>query len=149
MLRRMAAILYDGFLVFALLMVASLVVVALLRDAVNPNNLLFQVYLLVVGWSYFAICWRAGQTLGMMSWHIHIVGPTRPIGLRETAVRYLLAIVSWIALGLGFIWALFHPQRATWHDLASGTRLIVRPPRKKSGQKSGKKGPTSVESKPG
>ena len=135
MLRRLAAILYDSFLVFALLMVASLIVVGLLRDAVNPNNLLFQIYLLVVGWSYFAICWRAGQTLGMKSWHIHLLGPTQPVGLRETAVRSMVAIVSWAVAGLGFLWALFHPQRAAWHDLASGTRLVVRPPAKKRGQK--------------
>lgn len=140
MLRRLAAILYDGFLVFALLMVASLIVVALLRDAVNPNNLLFQIYLLMVAWSYFAICWRSGQTLGMKSWHIHIVGQTRSISLRETGIRYLVAIVSWGAVGLGFLWALFHPQRAAWHDLASGTRLVVRPPRKKPGANAGKNG---------
>lgn len=135
-LRRLAAIIYDSFLVFALLMLATLLVVALLRDAINPNNILFQLYLLAVGWTYFAVCWRGGQTLGMKSWHIYILGSTQPLSLRETAVRYLVSILSWAAAGLGFLWAAFHPQRATWHDLASGTRLVVRPPSKNKPAKS-------------
>lgn len=125
--RRLAAMLYDAFLLFALLMLASLLVVVPLGDAVNTNNLLFQVYLLVVSWAYFAVCWRGGQSLGMMAWRIHLVGKTQPISWTDTAVRFLVSILSWAGLGLGFLWSLFHPQRAAWHDLASATRLVVHP----------------------
>lgn len=129
--RRLAAILYDALLVFALLMLAALVIVVLLRDAVHTNNLFFQLYLLVVTWTYFAVCWRGGQTLGMKAWRIHIVGQSRPISWTETGIRFLVSLVSWAAFGLGFIWSLFHPQRATWHDLASRTRLVVVQPGKR------------------
>lgn len=126
-MRRLAAIVYDVLLIFALLMLASLIVVALLRDAVSTNNPWFQLYLLTVAWGYFAMCWRGGQSLGMMAWRIHIEGRSRPVSWLDTAIRFLVAIASWLAFGLGFIWSLFHPQRATWHDLASRSRLVHRP----------------------
>lgn len=131
-MRRLAAIFYDAFLLFALLMLATLIVVALLRTEISANNLLFQLYLLTVAWAYFAVCWRGGQSLGMMAWRIHIEGSNKRLSWSETAIRFLVAILSWLALGLGFFWSLFHPQRATWHDLASGTRLVHRPLQKKA-----------------
>ncbi len=133
--RRMAAILYDGLLLFALLMLAALIIVLLLRDAVHTNNVFFQLYLLVVAWAYFALCWRGGQSLGMKAWRIHIVGQSSTISWTETAIRFLVSLLSWAALGLGFIWSWFHPQRAAWHDLASRTRLIVVPPAKSTSRK--------------
>lgn len=125
--RRLAAMFYDGFLIIALLMAATLIVVLPLRDAVPSSNPFFQAYLLVVCWAYFALSWRAGQTVGMKAWNIHIVGQNESISWADTGIRFLVSIVSWAALGLGFVWSLFHPRCAAWHDLASGTRLVVRP----------------------
>ena len=133
MARRLAAMFYDGLLLFALLMLATLVIVVLLRDAVHADNFFFQLYLLVVAWAYFAVCWRGGQSLGMKAWRIHIIGKTKPIGWTETAVRFLVSLLSWAAFGLGFLWSLCHPRRATWHDLASRTRLVVVQPSKQPG----------------
>jgi uncharacterized RDD family membrane protein YckC len=42
---------------------------------------------------------------------------------QQALVRYLAALVSWLALGLGFIWSLFDRERKTWHDRLSGTEL--------------------------
>lgn len=127
LMRRLASIIYDGLLLIALLMLATLIAILPLQGAITTNNLLFQFYLLVVSWAYFAVCWRGGQSLGMKAWRIHIIGRTTPVSWTDTAIRFLVAIFSWAALGLGFLWSLFHPQRATWHDLASGTQLVVRP----------------------
>jgi len=127
LMRRLAAIVYDGLLLIALLMLATLIVILPLKDAITTHNVLFQFYLLVVSWAYFAVCWRGGQSLGMKAWRIHIVGTTTPVSWTDTAIRFLVSILSWTALGLGFLWSLFHPQRAAWHDLASGTQLVVRP----------------------
>ncbi len=138
LLRRLAAIFYDVFLLFAILMLATLIVVAPLGDAVRTSNIAFQLYLLVVSWAYFAVSWRGGQTVGMRAWRIHIRGKTQPISWTDTVMRFLVSIVSWAALGLGFLWSLFHPQRATWHDLASSSRLIVLPREKQDSQQSQK-----------
>lgn len=125
--RRLAAIIYDGLLILALWMAATAAVVILRQVEIQPANIFFQGYLLIVAWLYLAICWRAGQTLGMKAWRIHLVAEARPISWHKTAVRFLVAILSWAGLGIGFLWSLFHPQKASWHDLASGSRLRVLP----------------------
>ncbi|MCC5866756.1 MAG: RDD family protein [Wenzhouxiangella sp.] len=131
LIRRLAAMTYDGLLLVAIWMIAAVVIVIPLGAEVRPSNVLFQLYLLAVGWLYFAICWRGGQTLGMKAWHIHLQGNQQPVSWLTTLVRFLVAVASLGTLGLGFIWSLFHPRRQTWHDLASGTRLvIIRPERK-------------------
>jgi hypothetical protein len=39
----------------------------------------------------------------------------------------LAASLSWAALGLGFLWQLWDPEKLTWHDRLSNTRLIYYP----------------------
>lgn len=125
--RRIAAIVYDSLLIVALWMAATAAVVLLRQSQVEPSSLAFQLYLVAVAWLYLAICWRAGQTLGMKAWRIRLIGDTQPIAWSSTVIRFVAAMLSWAAFGIGFLWSLFHQQRATWHDLASGTRLVVTP----------------------
>ena len=125
--RRLAAIIYDGLLIIALWMVATAAVVILRQVEIQPANVFFQGYLLIVAWLYLAICWRAGQTLGMKAWRIYLVAETSPVSWHKTIIRFLVAILSWASLGLGFLWSLFHPRNASWHDLASESRLMVLP----------------------
>lgn len=130
--RRLAATVYDGLLLIGLWMLAAAAVVIPLNDRVDPANGWFQVYLLVVAWLYFALSWRGGQTLGMKAWRIRLVAPEEPVGWLATLIRFIVAIASWLVFGFGFLWSLGHPRRATWHDLASGTRLVVDPSRRQS-----------------
>jgi uncharacterized RDD family membrane protein YckC len=125
--RRLAAIFYDGLLLVALWMFAAALVVIPTGTEIDPGHLFFRIYLLVVSWAYFAICWRGGQTLGMKAWRIRLIGTEQPIGWINTLIRFTVALASLVCFGLGFIWSIFHPHRATWHDLASGTVLIVEP----------------------
>ncbi|MFW5815652.1 MAG: RDD family protein [Wenzhouxiangella sp.] len=125
--RRVAAIVYDSLLIVALWMAATAAVVLLRQSEIEPSSLAFQLYLLAVAWLYLAICWRSGQTLGMKAWRIRLVGNTQPIAWSTTVIRFVVAMVSLAAFAIGFLWSLFHDQRATWHDLASDTRLIVTP----------------------
>ena len=125
--RRFAAMLYDGLLLVALWMAAAAVVVVISGDEVPSTNWLFQVYLVVVTWAYLAVCWRAGQTLGMKAWRILITADGYQVTWTATMTRFAVALLSWLPAGLGFWWSLFHRKRATWHDLASGTQLVVLP----------------------
>ncbi|MGY6630073.1 MAG: RDD family protein [Wenzhouxiangella sp.] len=123
--RRFAAIIYDGLLLVGVLMMATLIIV--IPAGSEVINLAFQFYLLVVAWGYFAVCWRGGQTLGMKAWRIGIEGASQPIDWWSTVVRFAVATVSWVPAGLGYWWGLFRHDKACWHDLASGTRLVVLP----------------------
>ena len=127
LVRRLASMVYDGFIVLAIWMLGAGVVVALLGGhAVEPASALFQIYLWLLAWLYFAVCWtRGGKTLGMRAWNIHLRGLDGPVRLPSTLIRYTVAWISALALGLGFLWSLLRSDRATWHDLASHTRLVV------------------------
>lgn len=82
-----------------------------------------------VGFAYYGVSWRrGGQTLGMRAWRLRLVDPDRdPPRWSALLLRYLVAGLSLAAFGLGFLWSLWDPQRRSWHDLASGTRLLRLP----------------------
>lgn len=120
---------YDGFLVLAIWMLGTLPLVMLAGVGVDSGNLLYTVYLLSLAFGYFHLSWsRAGQTLGMRSWCLHLVrdNPERPM-LQLSMLRFAVALLSALCLGFGFLSALLRSDRRTWHDRASGSRLELRP----------------------
>ncbi len=75
----------------------------------------------------FAFFWLArGQTLGMRTGRIRLIrsdGQALTIG--DVSRRLLFSLVSWAPLGLGFWWVLRSERRQAWHDLWSGTELVM------------------------
>ena len=51
----------------------------------------------------------------------------------SASVRFIAAIISWAPCGLGFLWQLWDPDKLTWHDRISGTRIVHYPKPKKTG----------------
>jgi len=119
--------LYDSLLLMALWIPATALAVAVVDRSIPSGTIWLQLYLLVIAWAYFALSWRKGGTLGMAAWRITIDAGPRPPDWRQTIIRFVMAGLSWAAFGLGFAAALWHPEGATWHDRASGTRLRYRP----------------------
>lgn len=125
--RRLAACLYDGLVLVAVLMVASALWVGASRAAVPPGDWLFRGYLLAITAVFFAAFWHRGETLGMRAWKLRIVADDRqPPGWGRGLLRFACALLSWMALGLGFLWVLVDRDRLAWHDRLSGTRLAHR-----------------------
>ena len=127
LLRRLGAIFYDLFLLLAVIFVASFLPVILFN--VKPGDayfFLFQVYIFLISYLFYAWFWiRSGQTLGMRTWKVKVVtNDGSNLNWGNSLIRYLVAILSLLALGLGFFWSLWDKQKRTWHDIASGTRLI-------------------------
>lgn len=129
--RRFAAMFYDALLMGAALYAAAIPAVWVHGGAVPPDDPWFQAWLALVAWFYLAVSWtRGGQTLGMRAWRCRLVtADGGPVGWGRTVARFAAALVSWAALGLGFWWSLADPQRRTWHDRWSGTRLVLMPRR--------------------
>ncbi|MEJ2516085.1 MAG: RDD family protein [Gammaproteobacteria bacterium] len=126
LLRRLAACLYDGLLLVAVEMLAAGAWVAASGSAAAPGNLAFRSFLLVVGLLFFAGFWTRGETLGMRAWRLRVVGPDgHPPAWPRALGRAAAAVLSWAALGLGFLWVLVDPERRAWHDRLSGTRLVL------------------------
>jgi len=125
--RRLAAIVYDSLALLGIVLLATLIIVIPSGTEVPAGSVFFQLYLLVVCWLYFALGWRKGQTLGMSAWRIEIHSDGHFPSWMATVARFAMAILSWASLGLGFLWSLARKDKLAWHDLASDTRLRVRP----------------------
>jgi uncharacterized RDD family membrane protein YckC len=128
--RRFGAILYDGLLVLALMFLGTLPFVAAADgEPVAPGNLGYRLTLLLICFFFFVGFWSGyGRTLGMQSWRLRIeTFDGRKPGVGQSSIRFFAAIVSWLPAGLGFWWQLIDPDRLTWHDRLSGTRLRYYP----------------------
>lgn len=135
LLRRLCAMVYDGLLLLALLMIVTACFLPLTGgEAVRWQTfpLLTLLYWPAIAGAvvlYFGLPWtERGQTLGMASWRIRV---QRDDGYlltwRDVVVRLAASLVSWAPAGLGWIWALFERDRRAWHDRLSRTRVVLLP----------------------
>lgn len=125
--RRLAAIVYDGCAVFGVCFVAAAVAVAVRHgQAITAESWWFTAYLVLASYAYFAHSWRRGRTLGMRSWKLRLVDAATGsnVSWRQTALRFVVALLSWLPAGMGYWRALWDREQRTWHDLVSATRLI-------------------------
>jgi len=133
LLRRVAAMLYDTLLVAALLFLATIPFIAVRAgDPVESHeNLIYQLVLAAVVYLFFVGFWsRSGRTLGMQSWRLQLETTDGKVPSPALAsLRFFASILSWLPLGLGFLWQLWDPQQLTWHDRLSKTRLVYYPKR--------------------
>ena len=135
LLRRLGAMIYDALLVIAILFLATLPFIALRggEPVETGDNVIYQLWLVLVVYAFFVGFWSSkGRTLGMQSWGLQLETPDGDrVGVAAASIRYFAAILSWAALGLGFLWQLVDRDKLTWHDRLSGTRLMHYPKKKK------------------
>jgi len=125
--RRLGAIGYDALLLAAVLFVATAALMPFTGgEAIHPDGVWYTVYLVAVSFGYFGWFWtHGGQTLGMRSWRLRLVGAgENGASWRQALVRFVGACFSWLAFGAGFVWLLVDTDRLTWHDRVSGTRIV-------------------------
>ena len=148
--RRLAAFVYEGVLLFGVLMAAGLLFSGLTQQRhALQGKIGLQAFLFVTLAIYFTWFWsRSGQTVAMKAWHIRLLrADGQPVGQARAFVRYLLAwlwfVPAWATahlagasgmaafsgiMGLGvlayaaLVW--LRPDRQFWHDAVCGTRLI-------------------------
>jgi len=147
--RRMACFVYEGVLLFGVVMIAGYLYSSLTQQRhalVGLQGL--QAFLFVVLGIYFVWFWsNGGQTVAMKTWHVRVVTAAgRPVSQGRALARYVLswlwflpALASAHLAGLGggaiaavlvcgvVVYALLsrlHPQRQFVHDVLCGTRLI-------------------------
>ena len=126
-LRRLGSALYDSLLLVALVFIATWPFIAFLGDSTHGwRRHLLQGWIVVVAGAYLVWFWtRGGQTLPMKTWGIRVVrGDGAALGTARAIHRYVLALIGGAALGLGFAWALFDPERQFLHDRLAGTALV-------------------------
>jgi uncharacterized RDD family membrane protein YckC len=149
--RRLAAFLYEGVLLFGVLMIAGYLYSSLTqqRHALQGTTGL-QIFLFLVLGIYFGWFWsHGGQTVAMKAWHIRLVDTQgRQVGQGRALLRYLLAWLWFVpalaalhfsglkggaaifglllagVLGYAAL-AFLRPDRQYFHDALCGTRLIT------------------------
>ncbi len=130
--RRLAALVYDGVLVAALLVIFTSGAVFLNhRVAVEPKTAgawfyLYQAGLVAVIAGYYLLnLTRSGQTLGMRAWHLRAVTESgKRLGWKAAALRFGLGILAWVPAALGVLWLYADPEHLALHDRLSKTRAI-------------------------
>ncbi|EPJ7843974.1 RDD family protein [Pseudomonas aeruginosa] len=143
LVRRLAAMFYDFLLCVALMMVVTLVyqqgILRLiygsdhLRELADRGALigdpLLSTLLVFALFSFFAKFWtHNGQTLGMQVWGLRVQNRDgSAISLLQALLRFMIAIASWLCLGLGFLWMLWDKDKRTWHDRYSESQVVRLP----------------------
>jgi len=135
--RRFAAILYDVLLIIALWFLATVPFIAVRggEPVETGENLFYRLVLFGIVFAFFVGFWsRSGRTLGMQSWGLQLQTPDGRLPTAGMAsLRFFAALLSWLPLGLGYLWQLWDEDALTWHDRISKTRLVHYPKDKKSG----------------
>lgn len=148
--RRLAAMVYEGVLLFGVLMAAGWIYAVLTQQRhALQGKLGLQVFLFAVLAAYFVWAWtHGGQTLAMKTWRIRLVtNEGRAPSLLRACARFLLAwlwfvpalLISHLS-GLHGGWPIavvvlggvlayaatsrLHPDRQFPHDAVCGTRLV-------------------------
>ncbi len=130
--RRFAALMYDSFLIAALLMIFTAVCTlftnggALLPETIGAWVYLYRAGLLGVIAAYFVFNWTyGGQTLGMRAWRLHAVDETgKPPSMGAALRRFGWALAAWAPAALGVLWLYCDADRLALHDRLSKTRIV-------------------------
>lgn len=125
-LRRLASIIYDSLLVFAILIVMSIPFYSFNVEGNNILKLTMQVYFYLVTQYFFVWFWVNSQgTLGMKTWKIKIICEDgNKISYKKAVIRFNSAIFSILIFGLGFLISIFRKDKKCLHDIISKTILV-------------------------
>lgn len=125
-----ACFIYDALAVIALCFVCALVFIILIGDASHGlKRYMLQLFLWIAIGIYFVWCWkRSGQTLAMQTWQLKVVNEDYQLLTWNRAMaRYVLASVSLMLFGLGFLWAIVDRGHLFLHDRLLNTYIIYVP----------------------
>jgi uncharacterized RDD family membrane protein YckC len=132
--RRFAALIYDGFLLLALLMVftaASLLFtrghLAVTRETSGGWFYAYRAGEVAVIAAYYIVNWiHSGQTLGMRAWRLRAVSDLgEPLRGRSALLRFMCGFLAWPPAALGVLWLYLDPDHLAIHDRLSRTRVVL------------------------
>ena len=80
----------------------------------------------VISFSYFVLLNANGGTWGkrILGMRLESRETGENIGVGRAVVRYVVAIVSGLALLIGYLWCIWDANKQTWHDKAAGSVVV-------------------------
>ncbi len=123
-----ACLLYELLTVIAIVFVSAGLFVWVAGDATQgAKRLLLQIFLWLIVGAYFIWCWRqSGRTLAMQAWKFKLVDhDSQLLSLKIAVLRYVLATLSMVLCGLGFVWAIVDRQHLFLHDRLLKSRIVT------------------------
>ncbi|MFM2590964.1 RDD family protein [Vibrio sp. TBV020] len=142
--RRLGALFYDGLIIIAVEMMAAGLVIAILHalmamgifsvgsyadvsDFLTNHPIwspIYTAYLAFVWIYFFVFFWtRAGQTLGMRAWKLHL----RSNNGSAVSVTQALIRIGTSGFGLANFTVPLDPQKRGFHDIWAKTQVVVLP----------------------
>mgnify|MGYP006149228501 FL=1 len=139
-MRRLAALLYDGFLVAAIWMVLGFILQLIVGTQSNQlvdgvvqtdpllDALLFTI-MLASGSGFYIWFWtKSGQTLGMIAWRIKVESLDGGLmGFKQGVIRYIAAWPAFFLFGLGYLSIYLDSNGDAVHDKVSRSKVVVLP----------------------
>jgi len=139
-MRRLAALLYDWFLVAAIWMVLGFILQLIvgtesnqLVDGIVQTDPVLDALLLIImiasSSSFYIWFWiRSGQTLGMIAWRIKVESLDGGlIDFKQGTIRYIAAWPAFFLFGLGYLSIYLDSNRDAAHDKVSGSKVVLLP----------------------
>lgn len=151
--RRLAAMVYDGLLMFAVLIVIGATMLPFTKGlGMNPDDLIFKIYVFGAIFAFLGWFWtHGGQTLGMRAWKIRLVQNDGSVVSWRHALRYyLVSLPMWgfliftivvnagiyptpaaiartphsVLYGLALIWFVFDNLPDNWRQKVAGLKMV-------------------------
>ena len=123
-MRRLMAMLYDVFLVTAVMFALSAIAVALNGGRAVENPVFYFILMLVPPCFYLWFWLHGGQTLGMSAWQLRLTDQNlHTVTVVQCLKRFVLATITLLPFGLGLFWLLVDRDRRTLYGRISGTRV--------------------------
>ena len=121
---RLGCLVYDAIAVTAIVFFACFIPVLLSGHAIESGNTFFLIYIVTIIFSYFALCWKKGKTLGMQAWKLEIRKfNDESLRISDSLLRFFSTGSSLLLVGIGYLSALRRPDKLTWHDRASSSYI--------------------------
>lgn len=96
------------------------------QDAERNAGVASSLISLVIGLAYYVGLNANGGTLGKRAVGLrledHATGEN--IGIPRAFARYMVALVSGLAIALGYLWCIWDDEKQTWHDKAAGSVVV-------------------------
>ncbi|PCI62276.1 MAG: transporter [Methylophilaceae bacterium] len=128
LMKRFAASLYELLSLVAIWLLCTFIFVWLVGPVdTGLERFFLQITLWLAAGAYFIVCWvTTGQTLAAQAWKIKLVNTdNHTLSVQQAVLRYMLATVSCMIVGLGFLWFLIDKEQFFLHDRLLKTRLTM------------------------